>query len=156
VWPALFQRTPWPYTEPLPEPAHTPLDGTYVKTDESPAPHIPCKRCPDWLREGGVWMLSLDRGIYRVYHPATGWRSLGSYRVSGDRVRVFNDPNCTDVAGEYRWALAGDALVFEEVGDPCSIHLRADNLTHQPWLSCQPPNREAAISDHWLKPAGCP
>ena len=28
-------------------------------------------------------------------------------------------------------------------------------LTKQPWLSCQPPNPEAAISDHWIRPPGC-
>jgi hypothetical protein len=41
------------------------------------------------------------------------------------------------------------------IQDDCSFKLRAANLTNMPWASCQPPNREAAISDHWIKPAGC-
>jgi hypothetical protein len=32
---------------------------------------------------------------------------------------------------------------------------RAMNLANLPWQSCQPPNTEAAITDHWPKPIGC-
>jgi len=57
--------------------------------------------------------------------------------------------------GEYKWDLEKVALKLEEVKDSCAIHMRALNLTRQAWLSCQPPNIEAAISDHWIKPPGC-
>ena len=33
--------------------------------------------------------------------------------------------------------------------------LRAANFIDQAWLSCRPPNTEAAITDHWNKPEGC-
>jgi hypothetical protein len=46
-------------------------------------------------------------------------------------------------------------LILNLAEDNCAIGLRAINLTKLPWLSCQPPNREAAITDHWPKPAGC-
>ena len=35
------------------------------------------------------------------------------------------------------------------------ISLLLANLTKQPWLSCQAPNHEAGITDHWRKPPGC-
>jgi len=84
-----------------------------------------------------------------------GWRSLGSYTISGDHIYLFNDPYCNWDTGEYIWKLEGGVLVFTEVNDPCSQGLRAANLTDQPWLSCTPPNVEAMITDHWQKPEGC-
>ncbi|HEX9386281.1 MAG TPA: hypothetical protein VF918_08175 [Anaerolineales bacterium] len=37
----------------------------------------------------------------------------------------------------------------------CHIeYYRAANLIDQLWLSCRPPNTEAALTDHWEKPAG--
>jgi hypothetical protein len=46
-------------------------------------------------------------------------------------------------------------LILEVIHDECGFGLRAASLTAQPWLSCQPPSTEAAISDHWQKPPGC-
>jgi len=36
-----------------------------------------------------------------------------------------------------------------------SNKLRAMNLTQHPWLSCRPPNIEAAVTERWPKPEGC-
>ncbi len=64
-----------------------------------------------------------------------GFKSSGHFTVSGDEVVFFNDPNCTDVRGIYRWTLEEGALSFELVEDPCPfVHLRARYLTSSPWL----------------------
>jgi len=105
--------------------------------------------------EGGVWKFQFDKGIFRIYHAMSGWRSLGSYTVAEDRLYLFNDPYCSRVTGVYTWKLEDGVLTLVEVDDPCSQGLRAANLIDQPWLSCRPPNPEAMITDHWLKPEGC-
>ncbi len=154
-WFALFQRTPFPYTTPLPPSTRTILDGAYAKLDPSEAEHFHCRRCPDYAPEGGIWKLSLDKGVFRMFYQVTGWRSIGSFTVSGDRLTLFNDPYCTDDVGDYTWKLEHGALTLQVIKDECAIRLRAMNLTMLPWLSCQPPNTEAAVTDHWLKPPGC-
>jgi len=154
-WSALLQRTPFPYTTPLPAPTRTILDGTFTKLDPRDAPHVPCRRCPDYAPEGGIWKLHLDNGVFRIFHKDTGWRSIASFTVSGNRLMLFNDPYCTDVVGTYTWKLEERALTLQVIEDECAIRLRAMNLTSLPWLSCQPPNAEAAVTDHWFKPPGC-
>jgi hypothetical protein len=154
-WQALFQHTPVPWTTPLPAEEATVLDATYVKINPRLATPFPCKRCPDYALEGGLWKLSLDKGIFRIYYTMNGWRSLGSYTVSEDRIYFFNDPYCNWETGVYQWKLEEGALILTEIDDPCSQGLRAANLIDQPWLSCRPPNVEAAITDHWRKPEGC-
>jgi len=154
-WFELFQHTPVPWTTPLPPFEPTILDATYIKLDPNPATPFPCRRCPDYAVEGGIWKLSLDRGIFRILYAVNGWRSLGSYTISENHLFLFNDPNCPNVIGHYIYRLDNGALTLEEVEDSCSIHLRAANLTKQPWLSCTPPIVEAAVTDHWMKPAGC-
>jgi hypothetical protein len=155
VWSALLQRTPFPYGTPLPPPTRTILDGTYAKLDPKEGTPVPCKRCPDYAPEGGIWKLHLDNGVFRIYHQATGWRSIASFTVSRDRLYLFNDPVCTDAVGAYRWELERGTLTLEVIEDECAIRLRAMNLTGLPWLSCRPPNAEAAVTDHWFKPPGC-
>ena len=155
AWAALLARTPFPYASPLPPAELSSLDGSYTKIDPEKSTPVPCIRCPDYLPEGGIWKLSFERGVYRLYHPITGWRAIASFTVSGDQLLLFNDPNCPDVVGRYTWRLAAGVLTLAAVDDPCSIGLRADNLGMQPWLACRPPNAEAAISDHWDRPAGC-
>lgn len=155
IWFQLVLRTPIPWTTPQPPEERTPLDDTYAKFDPSEREWWICRRCPDYLPAGGNWRLQFDKGVYRIYYDVIQWRSLGSYVVSGDRIYLFNDPYCQWEVGEYRWKLENRQLTFEVIEDPCSFKLRAANLTSMPWTSCQPPNREAAISDHWIKPAGC-
>ena len=154
-WQELLQHTPVPWTTPLPPEESTILDATYVKINPRLATPFPCKRCPDYALEGGLWKLSLNKGIFRIYFTVNGWRSLGSYTVSGDEITFFNDPYCNWETGVYKWKLEEGVLTFTEVNDPCSQGLRAANFIDQPWLSCRPPNAEAAITDHWMKPEGC-
>jgi hypothetical protein len=154
-WIVLHQHTPVPWTTPLPPLEATILDATYVKVNPREATPFPCKRCPDYALEGGLWKLSLREGVFRIYYTMNGWRSLGSYTVEGERLVLFNDPYCNWDSGTYTWKLEDGALTLIEEDDPCSQGLRAANLTDQPWLSCRPPNVEAGITDHWQKPLGC-
>ena len=155
IWSELLQRTPYPYTLPLAPPNATSIDGTYTKFETKKEPPIPCRRCPDYAPEGGLWKLNLRKGIFRIFHATTGWKDIGSFFVSADHLILANDPVCHEVFGVYRWKLEEGNLTFTVIEDQCAIGLRAMNLTHLPWLSCQPPNVEAATTDHWPKPAGC-
>lgn len=155
IWNALFERTPVPWTTALPPLETTILDATYVKINPRLATPFPCRRCPDYALNGGLWKFSLDKGIFRIYYSVNEWRSLGSYAVSGDKLYLFNDPYCNWESGVYTWKLEDGSLFFTEVDDPCLQGLRAANLVDQPWLSCRPPNMEAMITDHWQKPDGC-
>jgi hypothetical protein len=80
-WSELARRTPYPYSTPLPAAQTTILDGTYTKVDPRQAEHVPCKRCPAYPPGGGVWKLSLDKGIFRVYHPLTEWVTITVFRI---------------------------------------------------------------------------
>lgn len=163
VWTSALDKTPFPYLLPLPEPRRTPLDGTYTKVELKDAPPVHCLRCPDYAPEGGTWKLYLDKGVFHVLHGATGWKSVGSFVATRDRwtsgapdqLLLFNDPTCPDAIGLYSWRLDEGQLVLDVIDDTCAIHLRAMNLTSLPWQSCRPPNLEAGITDHWLKPPGC-
>ena len=131
-WIELLQRTPFPYHQPLPDQVRTPVDGIFVKFDPKPHPHVPCRRCPDWVPEGGLWKLQLDKGVLRVFFTETGWRSIASYEVEGDQLLLFNDPHCIDTVGAYSWTLHEGQLDLDLIEDPCAINMRARNLTKQP------------------------
>jgi hypothetical protein len=131
----------------------TPLDGTYVKNDPADPQWWNCRRCPDYLPAGGAWRLNLDKGVFRIYYTETAWRSLGSFTIDGERLTLFNDPYCQYETGEYTWQLEDGQLTLSEVDDPCSLDLRALNLTSQPWQACQPP--EGIRSESWRPPEGC-
>jgi hypothetical protein len=160
---------PFPYSTPLPPPVPSILDGLYKKTVPFEGTPVPCKRCAGYRLEGGTWSLYLDRGVYKVFQQDTDFSAVGSFVVSDDRITFFNDPYCEEnlqMVGTYTWTLDGNSLVLKAIDDPCSIGLRARNLTSSPWTGisaqqgqgadpCQPPNREAAVTDHWNKPAGC-
>jgi hypothetical protein len=154
-WLTLLEHTPVPWTTPLPPRQATVLDSTFIKINPRLATPFPCKRCPDYALEGGLWKFQLDKGVFRIYYTVNGWRSLGSYTVSGNVLNLFNDPYCNWDTGSYSWALEEGVLTLTEIDDPCLQGLRAANLTDQPWLSCQPPNVEAMVTDHWQKPEGC-
>jgi hypothetical protein len=155
IWAELLQRSPYPFTLPLPPPNVTPINGTYVKIETKEEPAVHCLRCPDYAPEGGLWKLNLSKGVFRIFHPVTGWKGIGSFYVSGDRLILANDPVCHELWGLYRWTLERGNLVLTVIEDRCAIGLRAMNFTHLPWLSCRPPNFEAAITEHWARPAGC-
>lgn len=153
-WEELLKRKPYPHLIPLLS-KRTILDGTYVKKAKREGEIIPCRRCPDWLSNPGIWKLNLSRGTYRIYHVDTGWKSIGTYVLAENRILFANDPCCITHIGVYSWQFEDDKLIFKAIDDACAIMLRALNLTEVPWNSCQPPNAEAAISGHWPKPNGC-
>ena len=96
--------------------------------------------------KGDGWTLSLDRGVFRMVHEATGWRTLGSFAVSGNTIEFFNDPHCMKAVGRYEWTLAEGQMVMELVQDSCGGQApfqsgraaRATVLTEFPWASQQP------------------
>lgn len=161
IWSDLLAQTPIPHTTPLPESEWTPIDGTYAKIDPSQPQWWACRRCADYRPAGGIWKVQFDKGVMRIYYPITGWRSIASYSVAGDRLFIFNDPYCPQEVGEYLWNLEDEwnlpnrRLAIEVASDPCSIQLRGENLSNQPWYSCMPPNEMTGASDHWHKPPGC-
>jgi hypothetical protein len=154
-WMELLQRKPYPHLIPLPEPKRSNLDGTYAKVVISKAERVHCRRCPDYAPEGGLWKLNIDQGVFRIFHPESGWKSIATAIVSGDRMVLANDPSCIEDVGVYAWRLEKGRLIFEAVDDPCAIRLRAMNLTQQPWFACRAPSIEAAVTEHWPKPEGC-
>jgi hypothetical protein len=156
-WDDLFLHTPYPFTAELPPAEVSALDGVYIKQVETGQIAAHCVRCPEYAPYDGLWKLSFDDGIYRIYYDRTSWTGLGSFTISGDALTLFNDPTCPELSSTYHFTLAADGqLVISDLNaDPCAIKLRTMNLTQQPWLSCQPPNHEAAISGHWPVPAGC-
>ena len=155
IWSKLLQKTPFPHTAPLPPREPAVLDGTYTKFDPKKKPPVPCRRCPDYLPEGGLWKLHLSKGVFRIFHEFTGWRSIGSYVVEGNRIRLFNDPTCIEVTGHYTWTYEAGRLIWVVIQDECAIGLRAKNLMKIPWTPCQPPSMEAGFSGPWDKPPGC-
>ncbi len=155
VWSELLQRSPYPFTLPILTDKATAIDGTYVKVETKEEPAVHCLRCPDYAPEGGLWKLNLSKGAFRIFHPTTGWKGIGSFYVSGDQLLLANDPVCHELWGLYRYELEEGNLTITMIEDACAIGLRAMNLTHLPWQSCRPPNTEAATTEHWPKPAGC-
>ncbi len=165
----VIQVPPFPYSMPLPPAVPTVLDGLYTRAIPLEGTPTPCKRCAGYRIEGGIWSLYLDRGVFKVFQRESEFEAVGSYAISGDRITFFNDPYCEEdlrMVGTYTWSSVSDTLTLKAVGDACSIGLRAKNLTATPWVktpvdaqaraqACQPPNREAAVTDHWKKPVWC-
>jgi len=155
IWSELLQKRPYPHTAPLPPAVRTALDGTYTRFDPKKTPPVPCRRCPDYAPEGGIWKLNLGNGVFRIFHEVTGWRSLGSFIIDGNRIQLFNDPCCIKTRGFYRWTSAEGRLMLQAVEDPCAIGLRAKNLTKLPWLSCRTFSEDAGSGSSRRKPPGC-
>jgi hypothetical protein len=92
--------------------------------------------------QGEGWMLHLDKGVFRLLHSTTGWHSLGSFIVSGNRLEVFNDPYCLKTIGTYTWHLEEDRLILSAVRDDCGGKspfqsgegLRSKVLAGFPWV----------------------
>ncbi|MGH2625652.1 MAG: hypothetical protein ACRDHY_03250 [Anaerolineales bacterium] len=143
IWAGLLGSTPIPYPgTPMPEPGRTSIDGTYVKLDPSWPQWWLCLRCADYRPAGGIWRLQFDRGVMRLLYDVTGWRSLATYTLEGDRLLVFHDAYCRNV-GSYRWELGEDGLVLHLIEDGCAFGLRGENLARQAWAAC-PAGAEAA------------
>jgi hypothetical protein len=152
-WSAVLAKVPDSDTDsPVPP---TVLDGTYTKFTFKDGSPVPCSYCPEYASELDLWKLHLDKGIFRIFHELTGEWVVGSFAVSGEQITLKNDPHCPGVAGAYTWRLQDGELTFDVVEDNCPTGLRTVNLDGEPWLSCQPPNEEAAITQHWPAPLGC-
>ncbi|MEK6575763.1 MAG: hypothetical protein AABZ58_15755, partial [Chloroflexota bacterium] len=115
VWDALLEKTPFAYAAPLPDPVPSPLDGIYAKVDQSWPQWWLCRRCADYRPAGGIWRLQFDKGVMRIYYEVTGWISMASFTVSGDRLHIFTRPYCPEDAGEYTWKLEDGQLTLETI-----------------------------------------
>ena len=128
---------PYPYTTPVPPRTATPLDGTYgrhLSVARAGGPPVLCRRCAPYRLEAGAATLVLDRGWFRVEHPAAGFASLGHFFVSDGRLFLLNDPNCPTDRGVYEWSMAGTELRLALVRDPCPFdRLRGRYLSAEPW-----------------------
>ncbi len=165
----IIEVPPFPYSAPLPPAVPSTLDGLYSRRIPLDGTPTPCKRCAGYRIEGGLWYLYLDKGTFKVFQQDTDFEAVGSFTVSGNRLAVFNDPYCEEditMVGNYTWEADDKSLTLQPQQDPCSIGLRARNLSFGPWTktpidpaqraqACQPPNREAGITDHWKKPPYC-
>ena len=158
----VIDTPPFPYSLPLPPPMPSVIDGLYTRTIPFEGTPVPCKRCAGYRLEGGEWSLYLNNGVFKFFHQDTDFEAVGSFTVENNQVKFFNDPYCEEdlaMVGSYAWQKTGDTLTFQTIGDACSIGLRAKNLTATNWVKkidpCQPPNREAGVTDHWKKPPEC-
>jgi len=74
-------------------------------------------------------------GRYFLHHYLSGFKASGHYAVDGDRIRLFNDPNCSSMAGLYRWHVDRGSLTFKVIDDPCAFKdERSRDLMIRPWV----------------------
>ena len=138
IWDELLQAKPIPHEFPLPKPGRSALDGTYAKVDQSPPQFWTCYRCADYRPMGGIWRLQFKEGVMRIFYQITNWKSITSFTVEDNRLKIFNDPFCPQDVGEYEWAVDGGNLTLTAVKDGCAADLRKENLTKQTWNLCNP------------------
>jgi hypothetical protein len=133
---------PYPYLSPTPPPTtETVLDGTYIRTltlrDVGGARiGLPfrCLRCPPYRIDAGVSTIMFWQGAYFLHHQMSGFRTQGSFVVDGDRVTLFNDPNCPQERGLYAFEMTAHGLRFDVIHDDCPWSgERADDLTAVQW-----------------------
>jgi hypothetical protein len=152
---------PYPYTEPTPAPVPTEIDGTYMLIltleDLGGATHalpFPCRRCLPYARDPGVLTLIFFEGAYFVEHQMSGFHATGHYSVDGNRLTLFNDPNCSRVRGIYTWRLDGASLRLNAVDDPCAFEgERAADLASDVWTRIPICRRE--VQHLWPGILGC-
>lgn len=125
---------PFPFVTPIPPVTATPVDGVYTRNVEDGSRPIPCRRCAPYRLDRGEATLRLEAGRFYVDQPGSDFSSLGHFVVDGDEITLFNDAECPETRGTYRWSLEGDTLSFEVVEDDCAFDLlRARYLTAEPW-----------------------
>jgi hypothetical protein len=132
---------PYPYMSPTPSPTATVLDGTWMRIltlrDVGGARiGLPfrCLRCPPYRVDAGVSTIMFVDGAYYLHHQISDFKTQGSFVVEGDRVTLFNDPNCPQEPGEYRFEVTKHALRFEVIDDDCPWSgERAIDLMRTPW-----------------------
>lgn len=152
---------PYPYTEPAPPPVPTEIDGTYMLIlsledlgGANNALPFPCRRCLPYARDPGVMTLILFRGAYFVDHQMSGFHATGHYEVDGDRLALFNDPNCSRVRGTYTWEMDGRSLRLDAVDDTCAFRgERATDLASDVWTKIPVCKRE--VNHLWPGILGC-
>jgi hypothetical protein len=149
---ALAPGEPYPYDRPAPPRAPTPIDGTYVRRitiEQAGGRPVYCRRCAPYRRDAGRSTITFDEGrLFVRFRPVApgplcseclrppDFSATAHYRVSGDRLTIFNDANCTHTPGVYRWSLDGGRMRLEELDDPCPyVRLRAKFLTVTSWRS---------------------
>ena len=79
VWAGMLQRTPYPYTTPLPPTQATALDGAYSKFDPKEGVRPFCRRCMPYPAEGGTWILDTATGqghISNTFQAVVEWLEL--------------------------------------------------------------------------------
>lgn len=135
---------PYPYRSPTPPPStRTVLDGTYLRTltlrDVGGARiGLPfrCLRCPPYRIDAGVSTIMFWHGAWFLHHQMSDFKTQGSFVVDGDRVTLFNDPNCPQGEGVYRFDKTAHGLRFEAIDDDCPWSgERADDLTRVQWTN---------------------
>ena len=152
---------PYPYAEPAPAPAATEIDGTYMLIltleDLGGANHalpFPCRRCLPYARDPGVTTLILFHGAYFVDHQMSGFHATGHYEVDGNRLALFNDPNCSRVRGTYTWRRDGRSLRLRALDDSCAFQgERATDLASDVWTKIPVCKRE--VNHLWPGILGC-
>jgi hypothetical protein len=144
---------PYPYLSPTPPPStETVLDGTYMRIltlrDVGGARiGLPfrCLRCPPFRIDAGVSTIMFWHGAWFLHHQISNFKTQGSFVVDGDRVTLFNDPNCPQGEGVYRFEKTAHGLRFETIRDDCPWSgERADDLTRVQWT-------DAHVCARWIK-----
>jgi hypothetical protein len=132
---------PYPFMSPTPPPEPSVLDGTYLRTltlrDVGGAriglPYR-CLRCPPFRIDAGGTTLIFTRGAYYLHHQLSGFRTMGSFVIQGDRVTLFNDANCPQTPGIYAFEVTAHGLRFRVVEDDCPFSgERSFDLMVRPW-----------------------
>ncbi|MGA9160227.1 MAG: hypothetical protein WB297_05105 [Actinomycetota bacterium] len=135
---------PYPFLSPTPPPStRTVLDGTYLRTltlrDVGGARiGLPfrCLRCPPYRVDAGVSTIMFWHGAFFLHHQMSDFKTQGSFVVDGDRVTLFNDPNCPQGEGVYSFEKTAHGLRFDVIHDDCPWSgERAIDLTRVPWTN---------------------
>ena len=94
---------------------------------------FPCRRCLPYARDPGVMTLIFFRGAYFVDHQMSSFHSTGHYEGGGDRLALFNDPNCPGARNVHVGAGEG-SLHLEAIADTCAYEgERATDLATEDW-----------------------
>ena len=143
---------PYPYYSPTPPPTPTVLDGTFMRTltlrDVGGARiGLPfrCLRCPPYRVDAGVSTIMFFQGAYFIHHQISDFKTQGSFVVDGNTVTLFNDPNCPQKPGVYRFDLTEHAIRFHVIEDDCPFSgERAIDLMRAPWT-------DVHVCVRWIK-----
>lgn len=147
---------PYPYTTPTPPDEPSILDGAYLRIltiEQAGDLPIPCRRCAEYRLTAGVSTLILYRGRFYVEHQLSGFRGIGHFALSGDRITFFNDPNCPELRGIYAWTFEDERLTLRLIQDGCAFgRLRGIDLTTGPWIK---PDNPCSIANRWPMLPSC-